>query len=202
MKKQSIDFTAITLFIVSLLILAIGVLLPSSNTSVAVIGASVIMALVIFDINAPKITKLSKDNPKVKTIRNLNRLTAFIFSLISLFILLFPTYNLSILENNRLIIPGVISIFMMVFGNTSPKIPFNRYLGLRLPWTIRDEETWKVAHKLLGYLSFPLAILLFTLAFFFPLERAIGACIILWIAIPGLYSLWFFYKKFKVTKTS
>lgn len=202
MKKQSIDFTAIILFVVSLLILAIGVLLPSSNTSVAIIGALVIMALVIFDINAPKIAKLSEDNPKVKTIRSLNRLTAFIFSLISLFVLLSPTYDFSTLENNKLIIPGIISIFMMVFGNVSPKIPFNRYLGLRLPWTIRDEETWKVAHRLLGYLSFPLAILLFTLAFFFPLERAIGACIILWIAIPGLYSLWFFYKKFKVTKPS
>lgn len=202
MKKQSIDFIAIILFVISLLILAIGVLLPSSNTSVAVIGALVIMALVIFDINAPKITKLSKDNPKVKTIRNLNRLTAFTFSLISLFVLLYPTYDFSNLENNKLIISGVISIFMMVFGNVSPKIPFNRYLGLRLPWTIRDEETWKVAHKLLGYLSFPLAILQFTLAFFFPLERVIGTCILLWITIPGLYSLWFFYKKFKVTKAS
>jgi uncharacterized membrane protein len=202
MKKQSIDFTAIILFVISLLILAIGVLLPSSNTSVAIIGALIIMALVIFDINAPKIAKLSKDNPKVKTIRNLNRLTAFIFSLISLFVLLSPAYDFSTLENNKLIISGVISIFMMVFGNVSPKIPFNRYLGLRLPWTIRDEETWRVAHKILGYLSFPLAILQFTLAFFFPLERAIGACIILWITIPGLYSLWFFYKKFKVTKAS
>ena len=28
-----------------------------------------------------------------------------------------------------------------------------RHTGLRLPWTIRDEATWNLAHRILGYIS-------------------------------------------------
>jgi uncharacterized membrane protein len=86
----------------------------------------------------------------------------------------------------------------LVFGNVSPKIPFNRYLGLRLPWTIRDEETWKIAHKILGYSAFPVAIIQFILIFFLDIELVITTCIISWIIIPSIYSLYFYTKKLRV----
>jgi len=85
----------------------------------------------------------------------------------------------------------------MTFGNLSPKIPFNRYLGLRLPWTINDEDTWKIAHKILGYLSFPIAIAMFILTLYFNLNTIVPACIVIWIIIPSLYSFLFYYKKTK-----
>nr|WP_284693963.1 SdpI family protein [Paeniclostridium ghonii] len=85
----------------------------------------------------------------------------------------------------------------MVFGNYAPKIPFNRYLGLRLPWTIRDEDTWKLAHKILGYTSFPIAIIMFIASFFFKIETVSTICVLSWIIIPGLYSFIFYYKKMK-----
>ena len=43
---------------------------------------------------------------------------------------------------------------MMVFGNLSPKIPFNQIFWIKTSWTIRDEQTWRIAHKIVGYLFF------------------------------------------------
>ena len=84
---------------------------------------------------------------------------------------------------------------MILIGNTAPKIPFNRYMGLRLPWTVRDESTWKVAHKLLGYITFPLVIILIIGSIFGDSIALIKYCLITWIIIPGAYSGWHYYMK-------
>jgi hypothetical protein len=38
----------------------------------------------------------------------------------------------------------LISCIILFSGMISPRIPFTRHTGLRLPWTIRDEDTWKI----------------------------------------------------------
>ncbi len=48
---------------------------------------------------------------------------------------------------------------MVFIGIVSPKLPYNRHTGLRLPWTVRDEDTWKNAHRILGFISFPMVLL-------------------------------------------
>lgn len=202
MKKDNFSFTRGFFLGISLLIVTIGVFIPESNLKISILGALVIIALVIFDIKAPEIAKLSKDNPKVKTIRNISRLIIFIFAIVSLYFVISPIRSSFSQKTNELIVIGLISLFMMIFGNVSPKIPFNRYLGLRLPWTIRDEETWKIAHRILGYLSFPIAILQFILVFFFSTKIVAVICMISWVSIPGIYSLWFYYRKYKVSRIS
>lgn len=195
MKK--FDFTRMIFLFASIIILILGFLVPESNLVASIIFALIIISLIVFDIQAARITKLSEGNPKVKTVRNINRMIIGIIIICSLFTALTPNKNALYNKNNELIIVGLISVFIMGFGNVSPKIPFNRYLGLRLPWTIRDEETWKIAHKVLGYVSFPLAIIQFILVFFFSIDRVVTASILTLIAIPGLYSLGFYYKKMK-----
>ncbi|WP_178390071.1 SdpI family protein [Faecalibaculum rodentium] len=42
----------------------------------------------------------------------------------------------------------------MVFcGWICPKLSWNRYEGLRLPWTVSDPQTWALAHHILGWIS-------------------------------------------------
>ena len=94
----------------------------------------------------------------------------------------------------------LLAVPMLFFGNIAPKIPFNRYTGLRLPWTVRDEDTWIVAHRVLGYISAPIAILLFAnVATDMPLDTYVKfwwlGAVILWIGIPGIISGVFYYKK-------
>ncbi|MGZ9585770.1 SdpI family protein [Paenibacillus marinisediminis] len=197
MRKSDITFTSLFFIVISILILAVGIFVPDGHVTNAIIGAAVIIALVIFDIQAPRIAKLSPDNPKVKTMRNLNRLTLSTVALVFIFMVLEPLEGVFSARTSELIAVGLIAVFMMAFGNAAPKIPFNRNMGLRLPWTIRDEDTWRLAHKVVGYASFPIAIAMFVSAFFFPVEKVTATSILTWILIPGLYSLWFFYRKSK-----
>lgn len=196
MKK--IDFTRIFFILVSLSLIIMGLILPETNIKAAIIGGVIVGALIVFDIQAANIAKLSEDNPKVKTLRNLSRMNIFIVIIISIYLTLSPFITGFSDKTNEILLVGAVSIVMMIFGNAAPKIPFNRYLGLRLPWTIRDEDTWKVAHKIIGYLSFPAAIIQFVLTFFYSAQTATSICVLGWIIIPSLYSLWFYNKKYHI----
>lgn len=72
--------------------------------------------------------------------------------------------------------------------------PYNKYIGLRLPWTVRDESTWKIAHQVVGIISLPISILTFVCALFFDVEICATIGIILWILIPSVISGIHFYK--------
>ncbi len=195
MKK--FDFINILFLITSLIILIGGFMVKESNLTISIIGAVVIFTLIIFDVNAPKIAKLSEGNVKIKTMRTLNRLTILIIIIGCMFSILSPIKISLDPKTNEILLVGLCSIFIMFFGNLAPKIPFNRYMGLRLPWTVRDEDTWRVAHRILGYVSFPIGIVMFVLSFFFKVETIVVTGVLTWIIIPSIYSLVFYYKKIK-----
>lgn len=195
MKK--FNFINILFLITSLIILIGGFMVKESNLTISIIGAVVIFTLIIFDVNAPKIAKLSEGNVKIKTMRTLNRLTILIIIIGCMFSILSPIKSSLDPKINEILLVGLCSIFIMFFGNLAPKIPFNRYMGLRLPWTVRDEDTWRVAHRILGYVSFPIGIVMFVLSFFFKVETIVVTGVLTWIIIPSIYSLVFYYKKIK-----
>ena len=195
MKK--FNFINILFLITSLIILIGGFMVKESNLTISIIGVVVIFTLIIFDVNAPKIAKLSEGNVKIKTMRTLNRLTILIIIIGCMLSILSPIKISLDSKTNEILIVGLCSIFIMFFGNLAPKIPFNRYMGLRLPWTVRDEDTWRVAHRILGYVSFPIGIVMFVLSFFFKSETIVVTGILTWIIIPSIYSLVFYYKKIK-----
>lgn len=195
MKKNNL--TRIILSIISILMIVIGFMKSEGNVEILILGILGIISLVVLDTQATSMVGLSEDNPKVKTFKFLNIFTIAIMILCLVFASLSPNKQLSITEDNKTLVIGLMSVFMMFFGNLSPKIPFNRYLGLRLPWTVRDEQTWKIAHRLVGYLSFPIAIIMFIMSFFFSGETVGSIGILSWIIIPGLYSFVFYYKKVK-----
>lgn len=195
MKK--FDITRIVLLIASLLILTLGIIAPQNNRSFTIVVGIAIISMIVLDIKAGEVSNLSEGNPKIKTMRFLNRLGIIVFVTCYILSILPSTKNLLNLKNNNMVAITLASLFIMVFGNSAPKIPFNRYLGLRLPWTIRDEDTWKLAHKILGYTSFPIAIIMFIASFFFKIETVSTICVLFWIIIPGLYSFIFYYKKMK-----
>lgn len=196
MKKN--DFTKIILVVTSLLMLIVGFMVyEGRDVKILILGILAIISLVVLDRQAVNIVGLSENNPKVKTFRLLNMLTIFIAILCFMFASSSTNSQISITEDNKTLVIGLISIFIMFFGNLSPKIPFNRYLGLRLPWTIRDEETWKVAHRLVGYSSFPIAIIMFVMSFFIDGNIVGITGVLTWVMIPSIYSYIFYYKKLK-----
>jgi uncharacterized membrane protein len=178
--------------IISILIVALGYFGGNTGT-LTIIGLLALIALILFDIYTPQIANLSPDNPKVKTMRRLNRLS--IVSIVLCFSVLNWLPEIHTLNSNGMLGTGIAVVIMVVIGNVAPKLPFNRYMGLRLPWTVRDESTWKIAHKLLGYITFPLVIILIIGSIFGNPVTFAKYCIIAWIAIPGVYSGWYFYMK-------
>ncbi len=68
---------------------------------------------------------------------------------------------------------------LVVVGNVLPRVRPNSAVGIRTPWTLRDERTWTRVHRIGGYLlvGLGLAFLAVTLIDF----RKVW-----WVAVPGL----------------
>src|SRR5699024_3590021 len=91
---------------------------------------------------------------------------------------------------------AIVVCIMIFMGIVSPKLPFTRHTGLRLPWTVRDQDTWNLAHRVLGYISIPLALLYTACSLTIDsLEQVTLIIILLWIGIPGGISYIFYWKK-------
>lgn len=78
-------------------------------------------------------------------------------------------------------------LMIVIFGNYAPKLPHNRTLGLRLPWTIQHETTWRYAHRLLGYISVPCA-LVYLLGLLLDIPELCLMSLLAWFLIPSIAS--------------
>lgn len=110
--------------------------------------------------------------------------------LVALNVISFSEYD------ERLFAMLLIACIMVFTGIVSPKLPFTRHTDLRLPWTVRDQDTWNVAHKVMGVISLPIACLYvgcsLTIADF---EAVTLFAMLLWIGIPAVISYCFYMKK-------
>lgn len=93
---------------------------------------------------------------------------------------------------------GLVVIIMVWFGNIAGKLPFNRNLGLRLPWTIADEETWIVAHRILEYSALPLVVIYIALIPFVNNRTLTMIVLLCWIALPGFFHIYFIGRNLKI----
>ena len=88
---------------------------------------------------------------------------------------------------------GLMFIFV---GNYLPKARQNYTIGVKLPWTLANEENWNRTHRLAGYLWMICGVLMIILS----LTRAVPAVwlfglILLMVLVPCLYSYWLHAKK-------
>ena len=207
---MSLKNAKLLLAVFSLTVLIISCIARNATISTVLVLACVAASLAILYPNLAKLSNVSEDNPKVKTLKGITLFTAAYFAVVISFAVaanngIFDRFITEMPENrlitySKLLMALLLAVPMLFFGNVAPKIPFNRYTGLRLPWTVRDEETWIVAHRVLGYISAPIAILLFTnVAADMSLDVYVQfwwlGAVILWIGIPGLISGVFYYKK-------
>ena len=194
----------------SLAALFIAIISQNSAISTVLVLACVVASLAILYPNLAKLSNVSEDNPKARTLKGVTIFIAVYLGIIVLFATasekgVFDRFVSEISEAklitySKFLMALLLAVPMLFFGNIAPKIPFNRYTGLRLPWTVRDEDTWIVAHRVLGYISAPIAILLFAnVTTDMSLDTYVKfwwlGAVILWIAIPGIISGVFYYKK-------
>ena len=65
------------------------------------------------------------------------------------------------------LVPITIGFLFIVLGNYMPRIKFNWFVGIKIPWTLSNEEVWKGTHRFAGYM-FVIAGILMILAAFLP----------------------------------
>ena len=90
----------------------------------------------------------------------------------------------------------LVGLMFIIIGNYLPKARQNYTIGIKIPWTLANEENWNRTHRLAGYLWMICGILmiLISLTRFVPAEWLIGIFLIM-VLVPCIYSFWLHAEK-------
>ena len=87
-----------------------------------------------------------------------------------------------------------LGISLLVLGNYLPKSGPNFTIGIKLPWTLTDEDNWRKTHRLAGKL-FVLGGIVFMINVFLQWHWLLWGIMIPLILIPCIYSFCLYQKK-------
>ena len=104
-------------------------------------------------------------------------------------------FSLAMAVSMVLALAGCVGLLLTAMGNYLPKCPPNYTVGLRLPWTLADEDNWKKTHRLGGYVMMAGGLLL-TVTALTPWKAAAAVLVPAMVLIPCGYSF-YLYKKSK-----
>ena len=90
----------------------------------------------------------------------------------------------------------LLGLMFIIIGNYLPKARQNYTIGIKIPWTLANEENWNRTHRLAGYLWMIGGILMIIacLSRLVPAEWLIGLFLIMAL-VPCIYSYWLHAKK-------
>ncbi len=142
-----------------------------------------------------------KSAPENKTrLKKLGFAITLLLSFISFFII-HSSQSGSISLNANFLVAGM-GAFWCILGNYMFNLTPNSFAGMRLPWTLHDEENWKETHRLAGKLWFAGGILILLLAFLLPSRVVLIVFISITMIItfiPMAYSYMLYRQKQKNT---
>lgn len=113
-------------------------------------------------------------------------------------VIIFSTVNQGV-RVDKLIFP-LIGLLFVFLGNVAYNIKPNYFVGIRTPWTLESEDTWKATHRMAGKVWFAGGILLTIITLVLPSNVATVVFMVgvLSIAlVPVVYS-YIYYKKHQV----
>lgn len=132
----------------------------------------------------------SKDPRKSNISPKLFTLVLWICPVISLFIaaVIYP-YNLGVRMNVSLMAGVLLGVLFIIVGSFMPKTKQNYTIGIKIPWTLADEDNWDRTHRLAGrlWVAGGILILLTTLTGIAGPAFMIAVMLIM-IIVPCVYS--------------
>lgn len=158
------------------------------------------MPFILFAIYLIAITITVKENKNRQSEKIMN-LIFFILPTISIFAFVFTVCIILGMDNSITIIMGCfLGACLALIGNYLPKCTRNKFIGIRLKWTLLNEENWAATHRFSGKLWFACGIFMIIISFlpeklFLPL---VVASTFLMVFVSSLYS-YLYYKKQKST---
>ena len=144
---------------------------------------------------------VKKLDPKYKNYEYFNKYYEIFFIGFSAFFSVIEVANIAIglgaSINVGSIICFVMGIFMIFVGNMLPKIKQNHSFGIKLPWTVTDEDNWYKTHRLGGKCFFIGGIMMMVCVFLPGEGKIVGlvAITLVMAVIPSIYSGMIYYKK-------
>lgn len=148
-----------------ILLLSFGTLIAALTVKIELLslllaGVCMLTMLAILYRNLTLFTGAAADKAGIGALRAATIFDAVVLLLVLTVAALDKTALAALSEDGERLLAAVIMCGIMLFGGfISPRLPYNRHTGLRLPWTVRDEDTWNVAHRVLGYISLPMTML-------------------------------------------
>ena len=105
-------------------------------------------------------------------------------------------YNLGYPINTTFIGELLMGLILIVVGNYLPKARQNYTIGIRIPWTLANEENWNRTHRLAGYL-WVIGGILMIIAALTGIANAKWMLAIFFILalVPFVYSYWLHVKR-------
>lgn len=187
------------ILLLSFAALLIALRVENQLVSIFLVGGCILTALVILYRNLALLTRVTTADMRIGTLKVA---TIFNVAILVLALVVAALDRGAVTElaetEGKLLAMGIVCAVILFGGIISPRLPFNRHTGLRLPWTVQDEDTWNVAHRVIGYISLPVVLLYLAAAFTISdFEAVTVAVMLLWIGVPGLLSLAFWWKKYR-----
>lgn len=171
--------------------------IPNRALGACVVGACSIAALLILYRNLALFTSTALN--KMHT-RALIATTFFNIGMILVVIavtVLSETGILTLSAGGEKVFSSAVIVILIIFsGMISPRLPFNRHTGLRLPWTVHDEDTWNVAHRILGVTALPVALCYIAASIIADDLKTVTLCaVVFWVGLPAVLSYIYYYRK-------
>lgn len=102
-------------------------------------------------------------------------------------------YELGYETSNANLAFGLLGIMFLVIGNYLPKCRQNYTMGIKLPWTLDDEENWNHTHRMAGFLWVICGFLMLANVFLNWGWMVVVAIVVSGV-VPTIYS-YLYYKK-------
>ncbi len=184
----------ITLSFVAMLIT---ILVKDEFVSILLASVCMLTAVIVLYRNLALLTSITTDDLKMGILSLTTFFNIGIFVVGVFFAVLLSLDVLTLSENGeKLLTMALISCVIIFSGIISPMLPFNKHTGLRLPWTVQDEDTWNIAHRTLGYISLPIALLYIACTLTIPNFDIVTICVLIaWIGTPSVISYIYYMKK-------
>ncbi len=87
----------------------------------------------------------------------------------------------------------LVALMFLIIGNYLPKCKQNYTVGIKLPWTLHDEENWNRTHRLAGFI-WVIGGLVLLINVFVGADWIIAVVMLILVLVPMAYSFGFYVK--------
>lgn len=187
------------ILLLSFAAMLVALMVRNEIVSIILVGGCLLASVIILYRNLALLTRVTTDDMKIGILRLTTIFNICILAAGIIISVLTASSVIDFTENQEKMLAMILISCVMVFaGIISPKLPFSRHTGLRLPWTVQDEDTWNLAHKILGYISLPVVILYLTGALTIPYFEAVTvSAVLIWLGIPSGISYIYLRRRIK-----